>query len=227
MIDSRSIDDLRVDVRQNVTVWKALCAAEGLNVLITSTLRDDAYQATLYAQGRTKPGQIVTNSPTTTYHGLGLAFDFCKNVKGHEYDDLEFFSKAAKIAQAMGFTWGGSWTSFVDRPHIQWDNYGLYTSSMLRAFKAGNGAKCPDMPLYVQEKPIEEEIMDVKRYNTEADIQAECNWALPTIKKLIDAGALGGSGAKTEDGRPADLNLSVDMLRSFVINDRMGVYDRV
>lgn len=124
MINSRDINDLREDVRGAVKIFLARCEAAGLNVLITNTLRDDEYQAKLYAQGRTTPGEIVTNSKTTTFHGTGLAFDICKNVKGHEYDDLAFFSDCAKIGKEIGFSWGGDWKSFVDRPHFQWDNSG-------------------------------------------------------------------------------------------------------
>lgn len=145
MLNSRDISLLRSDVAANCRKWIELCKAAGLNVLVTSTVRDEEYQASLYAQGRTKPGGIVTNSKKPTFHWdkAGLAFDFCKNVKGHEYDDLEFFKKAAAIAKKMGFSWGGDWKSFVDRPHIQWDDGGKYSGSDIRA-----GRMPRTMPLY-------------------------------------------------------------------------------
>lgn len=145
MLNSRDISLLRSDVEANCRKWMELCKAEGLNVLVTSTVRDKEYQALLYEQGRTRPGSIVTNSATPTFHWdkAGLAFDFCKNVKGHEYDDLAFFSKAAAIAKKMGFSWGGDWKSFVDRPHIQWDDGGKISASDIRA-----GRMPPTMPLY-------------------------------------------------------------------------------
>ena len=145
MLNSRDISLLRSDVAANCRKWVELCKAEGLNVLVTSTVRDEEYQASLYAQGRTKPGGIVTNSKAPTFHWdkAGLAFDFCKNVKGREYDDAEFFKKAAAIAKKMGFSWGGDWKSFVDRPHIQWDDGGKYSGSDIRA-----GKRPRTMPLY-------------------------------------------------------------------------------
>ena len=91
MINSRSLDDLRPDVRANAEAWLRECRAQGLDVLVTQTLRDDEYQAKLYAQGRTKPGSIVTNSKVTTFHGKGLALDFCANRPGWEYAALQFF----------------------------------------------------------------------------------------------------------------------------------------
>ncbi len=51
-------------------------------------------------------------------------------------------------------------------------------------------------------------------------------YAQPSIEKLCDKGVLNGSGGeKDENGRPADLNLSEDMIRIFVVNDRAGIYD--
>lgn len=134
MLNSRDIALLREDVRVNCEAFLALCRQEGLNVLVTQTVRDDEYQAALYAQGRTAPGEIVTNGKTVTFH-RGLAFDICKNVKGHEYDDAAFFARCGALGKAVGFSWGGDWKSFPDRPHFQWDDNGKHTSAMIRAGK--------------------------------------------------------------------------------------------
>lgn len=63
------------------------------------------------------------------------------------------------------------------------------------------------------------------RYNKISDMPG---YAQATIKKMVDGGFIGGSGtgAQDEDGRPADLDLSSDMIRVFVTNDRAGLYDR-
>ena len=145
MLNSRDIDLLRPDVAANCHLWVERCRTAGLNVLVTNTVRDREYQAYLYEQGRTRPGGIVTNSPVPTFHAdtSGLAFDFCKNVKGHEYDDKDFFREAAAIAKEMGFSWGGDWRSFVDLPHIQWDDGRRYTDSDIKA-----GRYPPEMPLW-------------------------------------------------------------------------------
>lgn len=68
----------------------------------------------------------------------------------------------------------------------------------------------------------EKEDEDVTRYNKISDVPA---YARPTIIKLVDKGFIGGSGkVKDSNGRPADLDLSQDMIRCFVINDRAGLY---
>lgn len=134
MLKSRDIDRLRSDVAHNCRVFVQRCKAAGLPVLVTETVRDIEYQESLYAQGRTKPGSIVTNQKIPSFHWnkVGLAFDICKNVKGHEYDDAEFFRRCGAIGKDMGFTWGGDWKSLPDKPHFQWDDGGRYTAAMVR-----------------------------------------------------------------------------------------------
>lgn len=140
MLNSRDLKYLREDVRLNVEKFLAECKAQGLKVLVTQTMRDNEYQAYLYEQGRSRPGNIVTNSKTTTFHGAGLAFDICQNIKGQEYSDAGFFKNCAIIAKHMGFSWGGDWKTFTDYPHFQWDELGAYK------FSKTNQPK--QMPLY-------------------------------------------------------------------------------
>ena len=127
MINSRDLTLLRDDVERNARLFLQLCEEQGLKVLITQTLRDDEYQAYLYEQGRTRPGSIITNGKRTTFHGAGLAFDICQNIKGQEYNDAAFFVNCAAIAKHLGFSWGGDWARFPDQPHFQWDENGKYT----------------------------------------------------------------------------------------------------
>lgn len=71
-------------------------------------------------------------------------------------------------------------------------------------------------------KENEKEEIEVPRYNKLADMPA---YAKPTIQKMIDKGYLKGSGtANDENGLPADLDLSLDMIRVFVAHDRAGLY---
>ena len=53
----------------------------------------------------------------------------------------------------------------------------------------------------------------MERFNT---VDSLPDWAKPTIQKMIDKGLLNGNGES--------LDLSLDMLRIFVINDRAGLY---
>ena len=127
----RGIDKLHPELQKCVDKFLTECETQGLNVLITETLRTQEEQEKLYAQGRTEPGNIVTNcrgyqSP----HCWGVAFDFCRNVKGKEYDNTDgFFEKVGEIAKTIfddteyDLFWGGDFKSFVDKPHIEMIKY--------------------------------------------------------------------------------------------------------
>ncbi|NLK37534.1 MAG: N-acetylmuramoyl-L-alanine amidase, partial [Epulopiscium sp.] len=54
--------------------------------------------------------------------------------------------------------------------------------------------------------------MAEKRYNTLAEVP---EWGKATVQKLIDKGCFADK---------KKLNLTEDMLRGFVVNDRAGVY---
>ena len=191
MVNSSKISDLRPDVAQNATIFVALCRARGLNVKITQTMRDDAYQKTLYQKGYAK-------TPYTTFHGQGLAFDICKNVRGHEYDDLDFFAQCAKIGKRMGFTWGGDWKSFPDRPHFQWDEHKKYSGTMVRA-----GKLPPTMPRY--EEDDEMDIQKFKELMREDRAELQDNdsskWSKEAREWAVKNGIITG-GTPLPDGQP-------------------------
>lgn len=122
---SRDIQRLHPKLRSMIPLILAECSQQGLNVLITDCCRSEAEQNALYDQGRTKPGSIVTNVRyPNSAHCWGVAFDFCRNVKGREYDNSDcFFTRVAVIAKRHGLEWGGEWKNFVDRPHLQLKEY--------------------------------------------------------------------------------------------------------
>lgn len=153
MYNSREIGELRADVAVNCRALIERAAARGLPVLVVQTVRDAEYQRYLVSMGYAARTATV---PTFHAKGVGLAFDICKNVRGHEYDDPGFFTAMGRLGKEMGFTWGGDWRSFPDRPHFQWDGGGKYTSSMVRA-----GRYPPPMPRFE-----EEETMTQEQFNT-------------------------------------------------------------
>ncbi len=138
MVNSRNIEDLHPTLQRGAKELIGRGKSAGLDILITQTLRDIEYQNSLYAQGRTKPGQIVTNARGgESFHNYGLAFDICKNVKGHEYDDSNFFKKVGEIWTEMGGMWGGNFDSFVDTPHFEFSG-GLTIKDMQNGKKLSN-----------------------------------------------------------------------------------------
>lgn len=123
----RGIDKLHPQLQVCVNKFLEECRKQGLNVLITETLRTQEEQEELYAQGRTKPGKIVTNCKGyQSPHCWGVAFDFCRNVKGKEYDNTDgFFERVGEIAKTIfdnteyDLFWGGDFKTFVDKPHVE------------------------------------------------------------------------------------------------------------
>ena len=80
-------------------------------------------QAWLYAQGRTRPGPIVTRAkPGTGRHepgedGLGRAFD-CAFAGPEPFSEAHPWELYGAACEAEGLEWGGRWRH-PDRPHAQ------------------------------------------------------------------------------------------------------------
>lgn len=193
MLDSRDINLLRRDVAANCRKLIELAALAGCKVLVTNTVRDDEYQAYLYAQGRTRPGSIITNSKIPTFHSVkaGLAFDICQNIKGKEYNDEKFWQVVGSIGKKIGFTWGGDWKGIVDKPHFQWDEHGKYTSSMILA-----GKYPPPMPLYKgddDDMTKDEVLAIIKEYEAQKAKEQLPDWAKSELEEAVKLGITDGS----------------------------------
>lgn len=207
MLNSRDISLLRDDVEANCRAFISHCAAAGYPVLVTGTVRDDEYQQYCAANGL-----AAKTATKPTFHSVkaGLAFDICKNVKGQEYSDAAFWVGVIKIARAMGFTCGADWTSFPDKPHIQWDGNGKYRSSDILA-----GRYPPAMPRYEEEE-------DVVTYEKLANIPEKFR---PIIDKLMTAGIIQGDGSDAT-GNGDVINLTHEQVRTLVFIYRGGGFDR-
>ncbi|KGE20687.1 M15 family metallopeptidase [Paenibacillus wynnii] len=119
------------------------CYKRGVPIVITQGLRTIEEQEALYAQGRTKPGSIVTNAKGgTSYHNYGLAVDFALLLpngsavswdlkRDGDCDKATDWGEVVDEAKELGFEWGGDFTSIKDAPHFQM-SFGL-TISQLRA----------------------------------------------------------------------------------------------
>ena len=118
--------------------WVKACESAGLKVAIGETYRTVAEQDALYAQGRTKPGNRVTNARGSSYssqHQWGIAFDFYRaDGKGAYNEDGDFFRRAATIAKNLGLAWGGDWKSIVDKPHLYLPDWGSGTNILKQRY---------------------------------------------------------------------------------------------
>jgi len=135
MKNSRDLADLRPKVRSMAVAFIEKCQAAGIDVIITSTYRDNEAQAALYAKGRTAPGRKVTNAkPGQSWHNHQCAFDFVPIVDGKpDWKNIKTFEKCGEIAESIGLEWAGRWRTFKEYAHCQYT--AGYTLSQFQAGK--------------------------------------------------------------------------------------------
>lgn len=101
------------------------CYKRGALYYAISGTRTVKEQAELYAQGRTKPGKIVTNArPGTSAHNYGIAVDSCRDAEiqraGLQPDwDMEDYKILAEEAKKLDLESAYFWTTFQEGPHVQ------------------------------------------------------------------------------------------------------------
>jgi peptidoglycan LD-endopeptidase CwlK len=147
-VSSRKITDCHPTMQSRVQQFIDNCARAGVDMLITCTWRSPEEQTELYAQGRTKPGKIVTNARAGQsahnyiLNGLpaSLAVDVVPmrhgkpvwglagngiddNPADDATDDLELWQRVRKCGEDAGLVSASRWTGFKEWAHFQHPNY--------------------------------------------------------------------------------------------------------
>ncbi len=130
--------DIRITVAEYINLMES---KHGMKVRVTGNpYRTFEEQDELYAQGRTKPGKIVTNARAgESYHNYGLAIDVVEIKPNFGYEkgyDQKRWSLIGKEGKAMGFEWGGDFKNLVDKPHLQM-TFGYTEGQLLALVKKG------------------------------------------------------------------------------------------
>ena len=110
------------------------------------TLRTFAEQDAIYAQGRTKPGKIVTKAKAgLSYHNYGLAIDIVLIINGKtaswdikgdfDGDGKADWQEIVTIFKQFGWESGIDW-KFVDAPHFQ-KTFGYSVKQLLALHQGG------------------------------------------------------------------------------------------
>ena len=108
------------ELAKKLARFETALANKGIKVVLTWGYRSIEEQNKLYAKGRTAPGNIVTNAyGGYSWHNFGLAADYAF-VIGGKVTWTGPWDIFGRIAKECGLEWGGSWTRFKDRPHVQW-----------------------------------------------------------------------------------------------------------
>lgn len=143
----RDVKALHPDLQKKIGELQELCKNNGITIGIGECVRTVSEQDALYAQGRTKPGIVVTKCQGKTYssmHQWGIAADFYLNMDvdgdGDKKDDAfnnatKLFNRVGKLGQSIGMEWGGSWKGPVDMPHFQLPDWGSTASKLKSLYK--------------------------------------------------------------------------------------------
>ena len=122
-VDPRSesvIATLLPEVQPYARALVTKSAQNGITIKVISGLRTYDEQNDLYAQGRTKPGNIVTNARGGySNHNFGIAFDIGV-FEGSSYkDESPKYKAVGALGTDLGLEWGGNWKTIQDEPHFQ------------------------------------------------------------------------------------------------------------
>lgn len=126
-------------VRERVERFIAACKAEGIDILITSTYRDNESQDALYAQGRTKPGVKVTNARAgQSFHNYRCAVDVVPMKNGKPIWNAKdpVWQDIGRLGKAAGLEWAGDWVRFKEFPHFQYTG-GVSLAQLQKGAKIG------------------------------------------------------------------------------------------
>jgi len=122
-VDSRSekvIATLLPEVQPIARTLIQKAAGAGIRIKIISGLRTYEEQDALYAQGRTKPGNIVSNARGGySNHNFGIAFDVGVFEGAQYLGDSPKYKAVGALGIDLGLEWGGNWKNLVDQPHFQ------------------------------------------------------------------------------------------------------------
>lgn len=144
-----NLNGLNPIVREATERLIANCEARGVDIRITQGYRSISEQNTLFAQGRTKPGEKVTDARGgQSYHNYGLAIDFCLLINGKQAswsmvadgdkDGVRDWAEVVNEAKRLGFAWGGDWSGWKDYPHFEM-TFGLSISDLQRGKRPPTG----------------------------------------------------------------------------------------
>lgn len=92
----------------------------GLTINIIGGLRSYFEQDKLYAQGRTRPGSVVTNARGGySNHNFGIAFDVGLFERSQYLGESPMYRAVGALGEELGLEWGGNWRTIMDQPHFQ------------------------------------------------------------------------------------------------------------
>jgi peptidoglycan L-alanyl-D-glutamate endopeptidase CwlK len=123
-VASRLLSDLLPAVQTKAEEAVNLCRKRGIEPLIYCTYRSSEEQNELFAQGRTKPGRIVTNARGgLSWHQWRRAIDVVPLLHGKPlwvYRPTDpHWTGMVEVFKLCGWEWAGDWKGFREFVHFQ------------------------------------------------------------------------------------------------------------
>lgn len=152
MTISRDKNLLFPEFRTRLDEFERLLAIEHLPFYLFMGLRSFKEQNDLYSQGRTKPGNIVTNARGgDSFHNYGLGADYVLDGQiekpGIQWswetkadlnaDGRNDWMQMGELAERCGLKWGGRWKKFPDLPHVEFSGFTI--QELKEMFRRCNG----------------------------------------------------------------------------------------
>jgi peptidoglycan hydrolase-like protein with peptidoglycan-binding domain len=136
----RTLAKVNPELAARVRLMAADLQKQGINIVVTDGLRTFDEQNALYAQGRTKPGNIVTNARGgQSFHNYGLAVDIYEMKNGQpNFKPTAATQRAIGAAgEKYGLEWGGKFKTINDPPHFQLSGGAKSASAWLPTYNKG------------------------------------------------------------------------------------------
>jgi len=197
----RDINELTPNAKLACQLLFQECYKQGIiDIFITETYRSQERQNYLYAQGRTRAGQIVTWTLESN-HKPRRAWDIAISPPKSLYDN-NTLNKVGTIAKKLGIVWGGTWTNNMDKPHFE----------IPTTWKAPNGCKLEgtiivpiSSSVKVQLIKTNTEELTVNQYNElsakikELEAQIQTKQPITPSRKVLDTHKVAWEWATKEE----------------------------
>ena len=121
-ISEARLGEVHPALAEKIRSMAEMLALENITIKVTQGLRTWDQQAVLYAQGRTAPGNIVTDAgPGTSWHNYGLAVDVAPFDDGIPDWNVSHpaWKRIVSVGESVGLVSGSAWRTFPDWPHFQ------------------------------------------------------------------------------------------------------------
>lgn len=126
-----ALAELAPNTKQAANKWYDFLVKNKIEVLIYDARRTEAEQRANVASG--------ASQTMKSYHLVGQALDFVPASSNGKVDWGGYgradIKKAIAEAKHLGFEWGGDWSGFVDKPHLQYNYRGYGTDTSLASSK--------------------------------------------------------------------------------------------